>query len=362
MALLRRSLKVHRRWELLNTRSTARQVGGAWGQPGITWGEPSGLLLLHSSHLSITVTACSPGPAPPGPPGSSPCRRQQGRGHLDRICWDPAQRTQDPVDMAPGAMGELGEGAAERREGQGGGASSFPAGATRKTGGWRGSDWAWGPGRGALAARNNGGTLAVGQSWGGGETGDGGGRRVDGWTHGQGTRLLRRYRVLGALHCPPFGRPAARNLLVSWRARLPYPLTTRTPSPLGAPTSPGRIPSHSPSPPGAPSPRPPKSSSPQGGPPAPNSRPPIPRAPSPRGVPAADSGQSTRRTGLGPAATSSWAGGGASQPQPQGVGGGAQGQSGESRSHPLPWVLGLRAPRLTKIIRNRPSPLYGWDN
>lgn len=47
---------------------------------------------------------------------------------------------------------------------------------------------------------------------------NGGGRRAERWTHGQGTRLLRRCRVLGALHCPPFGRPAALNLLISWRA------------------------------------------------------------------------------------------------------------------------------------------------
>lgn len=149
----------------------------------------------------------------------------------------------------------------------------------------------------------------------------------------------------GSLALPtlrPVRHPQPTHLLES--PCLPYPLTNRTPSPLGAPTSPGRFPPHSPSPPGAPSPRTPNPLYLKVAllPPTPGHQP--PRDPSPWGVPAADSGQSTRRTGLGPAATSSWAGGGASQPQPQGVEGGAQGQSGDPRSHPLPRVLGLCVP------------------
>lgn len=60
----------------------------------------------------------------------------------------------------------------------------------------------------------------------------------------------------GSLALPtlrPVRHPQPTHLLES--PCLPYPLTNRTPSPLGAPTSPGRFPPHSPSPPGAPSPR-----------------------------------------------------------------------------------------------------------
>lgn len=87
-------------------------------------------------------------------------------------------------------------------------------------------------------------------------------------------------------------------------------------------------------------------------------------APSPRGAPAADSGQSTRRTGSGPLA--------AQQPLPRGRGAGPPGLSPAGTGavtrardpRPRPPIRGggRTEPGRPEIVRDRPSLLYAWGN
>lgn len=232
-------------------------------------------------------------------PRARPGRRRPARtatkGPLAlRARWRPGAGPIDPVPAPRPLTGEAGG----RRAGA---PAHFPAGATRKAGGRRGSDWARGP-----RARNNGGA----------DRGAGA---------GEGGRDPGTHRGRGELRFP------------------------RVPSPPGSPRR------------GAPSPR--RCHVPSG----PTCAPPTCARPSP-GSPAADSGQSTRRTGSGLRA--------APQPlprgrgrglaaQPRGDGGGDLGPRSEIRAPPTPahpHFEGRTDPKHPGIVHDRPSLLLGWGN
>lgn len=130
--------------------------------------------------------------------------------------------------------------------------------------------------------------------------------RGEGAKGGPGIPPPRGRRVQGRSPALPTLRPACRphpaHLLESFRPA--YPLTTGYSFTSGRPHISWQALSR-PSPSGAPSPSsshprvPPNSPHLRADPRPSTSEPPKPRAPSPRGAPAADSGQSTRRTGSG---------------------------------------------------------------
>lgn len=142
LALLPRAPRPPRWWVLLNIgqHRAGCLAGGAWGQPGITWGEPPALLLLHASHYCITVTARGPGPASPGCPGCFPSCRRRGRATRIGSARVQLSRYRTPPTWLPGPGGG-------GREERGAGRGRQLISRWSNPEGWRtgGSDWAWGP-------------------------------------------------------------------------------------------------------------------------------------------------------------------------------------------------------------------------
>lgn len=226
----------------------------------------------------------------------------------------------------------------------------FPARATRKAGGWRGSDWAWGP-RGPKQRGTDSGVEARA------------GRRRPGRHHGG------RGRPEGA------GGQGALNFPCLEGAPTPEP--ARHPEVPSPPDGPTHLASPQPCAPStrAPPPRAPTSADARHPPHLHATPRPLPRGPpSPPGVPKP---LTSRRPGRGlwavdapnrlwaprrAAATSSWAGGGASQPQPRGDGGGDQGGGRRIPGPAHPSGVGAaRRPGAQKPSATAPRNLTGGE-